>query len=275
MTALGLKLLASVFMLIDHIGYCFYGPMILRIIGRLAFPIYVFQMTEGYRRTSNRLRYAVRLAIFGLISQVPFSLMIEGVPMQRDLNVMFTLLIGYLAIWLLETLKHKAGLLALGIGIVLGVQMLYFRDILQSDYGKTGILLALAFYYLYPSRRQPEPQGLLRSHRNQSTILLIACFLAVFFSHPDSYGRAVRPRPDWPSLVRCCSEFLVACSACVPACIAFVPCLSRQPRLDAPNEGRAKSPAVRLLRLLSRAYADPGMAEGHSLKITNRLAQLV
>lgn len=180
MTALGLKLLASVFMLIDHIGYCFYGPMILRIIGRLAFPIYVFQMTEGYRHTSNRLRYAVRLAIFGLISQVPFSLMIEGVPMQWNLNVMFTLLIGYLAIWLLETLKHRAGLLALGIGIVLGVQMLYFREILQSDYGKTGILLALAFYYLYPSRRQPEPQGLLRSHRNQSTILLIACFLVVF-----------------------------------------------------------------------------------------------
>ena len=132
MTALGLKLLASVFMLIDHIGYCFYGPMIFRIIGRLAFPIYVFQMTEGYRRTSNRLRYAVRLAIFGLISQVPFSLMIKGVPMQWNLNVMFTLLIGYLAIWLLETLKHRAGLLALGIGIVLGVQMLYFRE-MQPD----------------------------------------------------------------------------------------------------------------------------------------------
>ena len=181
MTALGLKLLASVFMLIDHSGYCFYGPMILRIIGRLAFPIYVFQMTEGYRRTSNRLRYAVRLAIFGLISQVPFSLMIEGVPMQWNLNVMFTLLIGYLAIWLLETLKHRAGLLALGIGIVLGVQMLYFREILQSDYGQTGIPLALAFYYLCPAPgKAGDPLSVQSDRRRQSLILLAACFLAVF-----------------------------------------------------------------------------------------------
>ncbi len=225
MTALGLKLLASVFMLIDHIGYCFYGPMILRIIGRLAFPIYVFQMTEGYRRTSNRLRYAVRLAIFGLISQVPFSLMIEGVPMQWNLNVMFTLLIGYLAIWLLETLKHRAGLLALGIGIVLSVQMLYFREILQSDYGKTGILLALAFYYLYPSRRQPEPKGLLRSHRNQSTILLIACFLAVFsptlIHLVGQFARALIGRPWSVAAPSSWSLAQLASLLALPLCLAY------------------------------------------------------
>ena len=195
MTALGLKLLASVFMLIDHIGYCFYGPMILRIIGRLAFPIYVFQMTEGYRRTSNRLRYAVRLAIFGLISQVPFSLMIE------------------------------AGLLALGIVIVLGVQMLYFREILQSDYGKTGILLALAFYYLYPSRRQPEPKGLLRSHRNQSTILLIACFLAVFsptlIHMVGQFARALIGRPWSVAAPSSWSLAQLASLLALPLCLAY------------------------------------------------------
>ncbi len=181
MTALGLKLLASVFMLIDHIGYCFYGPMILRIIGRLAFPIYVFQMTEGYRHTSNRLRYALRLAIFALVSQVPFGLMIEGVPFQRDLNVLFTLLIGYLSIWLLETFKHRGGILVLGLGIILGVQFLFTRDLLHADYGQTGIPLALAFYYLCPAPgKAGDPLSVQSDRRRQSLILLAACFLAVF-----------------------------------------------------------------------------------------------
>lgn len=221
MSALGLKLLASLFMLTDHIGYCFHGPMILRIIGRLAFPIYVFQMTEGFRRTSNRLHYAIRLFIFGLISQVPFSLMIRGVPMQNDLNVMFTLLIAFLSIWLLETLKQRGVLLVFGIGIVLGVQLLFTREILHADYGSTGILLALAFYYLCPGPRKAGDHLSVQSdHRRQSLILLAACFLAVFSPSLIHYlgqlARALIGRP-WSisapgfwSLAQLCSLLAVA-----------------------------------------------------------------
>lgn len=65
-----LKILALIFMIIDHIGYFFIKNdtyIIYRIIGRMAAPIFLFLFVEGYLKTSNRKKYQYRLLFFSII----------------------------------------------------------------------------------------------------------------------------------------------------------------------------------------------------------------
>ena len=68
MTTFQLKLLALLLMLIDHIGYYFEGtPAVLRLIGRLSFPLFLFCMTQGWRHTRDRKKYLLRLYGMSLV----------------------------------------------------------------------------------------------------------------------------------------------------------------------------------------------------------------
>ena len=147
MTALVLKLIACLSMLLDHIGYCWPALLPLRAAGRLAFPLFVFLMVQGFRHTSSRARYALRLGVFAVLSQIPFGLMTADQLFVLRGNVLFTLLIDLLLLWQLDELR-KRGLHALGLVLPLAVFVLCWRDILRLDYGGRGILLSLSFYYL-------------------------------------------------------------------------------------------------------------------------------
>ncbi len=70
-----LKILAILFMTIDHLGHFipespYYIPM--RMIGRLSFPIFLFLIIQGYKHTSDILKYIINLFTFALISILPF-----------------------------------------------------------------------------------------------------------------------------------------------------------------------------------------------------------
>ena len=82
-----LKIIATISMVIDHIGYAMSANSIvlpghmcfkLRAVGRVAFPVYAFLLTNGFRKTSDRVRYLSRMLLFAVISQVPFSLLTGG-----------------------------------------------------------------------------------------------------------------------------------------------------------------------------------------------------
>lgn len=161
MSALALRIIACVSMLLDHIGFfCNIEP--LRWIGRLAFPLYVFLMVNGFRHTKSRLRYALRFACFALVSQLPFHIMhcyshtnpkyLSAIIWQHPelvfskLNVMLTLLVGLLVIWGTEALRKHKFIKWFCFVPALAAWLAYYCGGLQSDYGIKGVILALVFY---------------------------------------------------------------------------------------------------------------------------------
>lgn len=93
-----LKLIALLTMLIDHIGAVFFPEQLLwRTIGRIAFPIFCWQLAEGYVHTSSRIRYSARIFFFGCLAQVPYMFLNpENTLEPLHINIMFQLFSGVL-----------------------------------------------------------------------------------------------------------------------------------------------------------------------------------
>lgn len=102
-TAFALKVAAIVGMTCNHIANVFgselpEGAMVaLYSLGGLTFPIMAYLLCEGYRHTSSVRRYAERLAVFAVVSQIPYSLLFGATG-----NVLITLLIGLGMLWLVD-----------------------------------------------------------------------------------------------------------------------------------------------------------------------------
>ena len=158
-----LKLIACVTMLLDHVtalilthdsaftvpvvalfgkGYSWY--FLFRSIGRIAFPIYVFLLVEGFMHTRNRLRYGISLGVFALISEPIWDFAHFGTFYQTgSQNVFFTLLVAYIAMCLVEEFDHDQLIVVLGLACCV---ILAFT--LKADYGPMGLALGLVTYGL-------------------------------------------------------------------------------------------------------------------------------
>ena len=134
-----LKLIACITMLLDHIGAVFVRGYTLRIIGRIAFPIYCFLLAEGAVHTKNPRKYAFRLFIGMLLSEIPFDLALKGGLTWSNQSVMVTLLLGFLAIELLNVTKWD-WLKLLIVGAFCGL-----AEWANTDYGGFGVLLIVLF----------------------------------------------------------------------------------------------------------------------------------
>ena len=153
MSAFILKIIALISMACDHTSYLIYGKFsFLNYIGRLAFPIFAFQISEGYIHTKNLKKYILRLFIFALISEVPFLLFKSLFSSTFGLNVFFTLLIGLLAITFYDELnkikcknKHMHYIFNF-LGLIFVAVMAYIAEVTECDYGYYGVLAIFVFY---------------------------------------------------------------------------------------------------------------------------------
>ncbi len=133
-----IRLVAIVTMICDHAGVIFFPQYIqLRIIGRIAFPLFCWGIVLGCLYTKDGKKYALRLLLGAVISQYPFMLALNH--SLRELNVMFTLLLGMLAVTGIQRNTKGSAIWA-------PLLSLSIAAVLQMDYGWKGVLLIIMMY---------------------------------------------------------------------------------------------------------------------------------
>ena len=157
-----LKLIAMAAMLVDHVAYFllqenlhFVTPLftvgtkgitlyyIFRTIGRIAFPMYCFLLTEGFVHTKNRKRYGTNLLLFALISELPWNFLHSGSLFYGGQNVFFTLFLGFCGLYVIEYLCNRPALEASAL-----IGLLLFAYLFKADYGMLGFAAIVAMYVL-------------------------------------------------------------------------------------------------------------------------------
>ncbi len=168
-----LKLIACIFMIIDHLNYgILHNYMIAhamdilpdtyktmnsiyeagRGVGRLAFPIFCFFLVEGFVRTRNVKKYAIRLFIFALVSEIPFDLGLYGVPFKwNHQNIILTFFIALLMLMTLKYLEENTLGLSNAVKYLACIcAVIAFADaayLIKTDYSWKCMLLASVLYF--------------------------------------------------------------------------------------------------------------------------------
>lgn len=142
-----LKGMAAVLMLTDHVGAILLPQvLILRCIGRLAFPIFAFFIAEGYAHTQSFGRYLLRMAIWAAVSEIPFNLEFGHFFVPGRQNVLWTFCLALLTLRGLEELRRETGgARYLGCGAALAAGFAA-GELLRVDYGGWGVLSVVLFY---------------------------------------------------------------------------------------------------------------------------------
>ena len=130
-----LKLIAVITMVIDHIGaILFPSVLILRVIGRLSFPLFAFSTFIGYFKTKNLKKYLLRLLILAVISQPIYMIAFDR--FYLSLNIFFTLIFELIIIYLLD--KKKWWYLPIPVVLMF---------LLNVNYCEQLLILVPIFYY--------------------------------------------------------------------------------------------------------------------------------
>ena len=143
-----LKIIAMISMVFDHAGDLLFPEQSwMRIIGRIALPIFAFCIAEGYSHTRNKTKYLLRLCLFGLISELPYDLARTGGLEFGQQNIMLTFALAILALMVYDRItaggkavwKIIAGIAA---AAVIGFAAL----ILRFESNLFAIILILVFH---------------------------------------------------------------------------------------------------------------------------------
>ena len=148
-------------------------------IGRLAFPIFAFQIVMGYRKTHDLKKYIFRLLLFAVISEIPYKwlLWLSYKDIQLTFscwNVYWTFVLGLISLKVLDNSKMKS---TYRIMIVTAICMLF--SVIYVDYAFYGICIMLAYYYLFPFK-DSKPKN--TKQKSIYLIILLACLSVMFIT---------------------------------------------------------------------------------------------
>ena len=208
-----LQIIAMIAMCIDHTAYIqTYGDthvIFLNYIGRIAFPIFCFQIALGYKKTKDLGKYIIRLLIIAGISQIPYFLFFNKVVLIKPgLNVIFTLLFGLIAILIYDfTIENKKIKINTGLNFgerysklsiptmtilfiikLIGIILIcYLAQILGLEYGAIGVVLVLAMFICYPFKEEDNNKWI-----KLIKILIYMVIVCIYtYIESKSYIRAV------------------------------------------------------------------------------------
>ena len=176
MSSFIIKLIAVITMTIDHVNDIVFEEITLNIIGRIAFPLFCFQIVVGYSKTNNLKDYLKRMLVFACISQIPYYFFMKNITSEFSTNVMFTFLFGLISMiiynlkignsnGIFEIIDYKGDnllknqklsynkLLLFYINIIkvsLIAIIMLFSEIINTDYSSWGILVILYIHIFYP-----------------------------------------------------------------------------------------------------------------------------
>ena len=155
LSASSLKILACLFMLIDHVGVrLFPGVALLRIIGRLAFPLFAFFIAEGCRYTRNRLKHFLSVFVLGCICESVYIIYMGG----WYGNILLSFSLSILLIYMMQWCRVKGGYVPYAV-MVLALSLLAVAlHYVNFDYGFTGIIAPLIM--ALPGDRAGEKEGI-------------------------------------------------------------------------------------------------------------------
>lgn len=139
-----LKVIALLFMMIDHLGVVLLRQVPeMRIIGRIAFPIYAWCLVVGFHYTRSVPKYMLRILAVGLISQ-PLYAMAMNHPLTKP-NIFLTLLLGLGALWGIREKRWGSQFWAPAAAVCLATA-------LGADYGWRAIVFFILLYAVQDSR---------------------------------------------------------------------------------------------------------------------------
>ncbi len=152
-----IKYIAIFAMLLDHISYVFSKVLlnyswgfalcfVFRFFGRITAPVMCWFLVQGFVHTSSRKNYAIRLLIFTFVAQIPYMLIRSDVKLFAGLSVIYTLLVSFLMLCVLES---KLEAFPKWIVIITLIVLSMF-----GDWAIFAPLMVLFFYLLRDDRRR-------------------------------------------------------------------------------------------------------------------------
>ena len=176
MSSFVIKIIAIISMLFDHTNDVFIGHLsVFNLIGRIAFPLFSFQLVVGYTYTHNIKKYISRMFIFALISQIPYSIFIYiYTGTYFELNIFFTLATSLICMYILSSKNINIYLKLIYISICLIIA--YY---LNFDYSIFGILYPLFVFVFYPFQEKfGKNRFSLSENTNKNSIIKLPFFIA-------------------------------------------------------------------------------------------------
>lgn len=156
----------------------------MRLVGRVAFPLYAFLLVQGILYTKNWKRYLMRVAVFALISEIPYNLVIGGELWNPGTqNTMMTMCIGLLCMKGISAAEQSFDRIFRVLMIVEIVLVgMAAAEAWHTDYGAYGILLICVFYlFRYRTVEQTGSACVILLLMYKFTLYGLAAWIAIFF----------------------------------------------------------------------------------------------